>query len=371
MRHPPLLTKLGASTPCGRYARGHKVGLILGRRQFNLLVTAGCLFAPTVHSAMVEPQKVRLGLSMRTSMLHLPLVLAEQMGYFRTVGIQLEWHDGETDAQVHQALTSGQVDVVSGAFEQVLDLNEQGHKTKAFVLQGRTPQISLGVALRRWPSYQSLADLKRFKIGVPDWGSSGHAMAQLWCLRAGLNPRDMQFVEVGSMGQAMDQLRSGAVDALCHLDPLMRWLEHKSELRLVAETRSLQGTQLWMGGPTATTCLFAKIDFLKLKPELIQGLTDGVVRALKWLITAGPTDLLKVMPVHAWMGDRAFYLGTVEALRESYCPDGLFAQEWLQNAWHNRATRSGLPKSQGVDRVALQAAFTHEAVQKSKQRFAL
>ncbi len=304
-------------------------------------------------------------------MLHLPLVLAEQMGYFRTVGIQLEWHDLDADAQVHQALTSGQVDVVSGAFEQVLDLNEQGQKTKAFVLQGRTPQISLGIALRRLPLYQSLADLKRFKIGVSDWGSASHAMAQLWCLQAGLNPRDMQFVEVGPMGAAMDHLRSGAVDALCHLDPLMRWLEHKSELRVVAETRSLQGTQLWMGGPSASTCLFAKTEFLNLKPGVMQGLTDGVVRALKWLMTAGPTDLLKVMPAYAWMGDRAFYLGTVEALRESYCPDGLLTEDWMQTAWRNRATRVGLPKSLMVDRSALQAAYTNEAVHKSKKRFSI
>lgn len=347
----------------------HKVGLILGRRQFNGLGAAGLLFASAVQSAIAEPQKVRLGLSMRGSMLHLPLVLADQMGYFRTGGIQLEWHDFDSDAQVHHALISGQVDVVSGAFEQVLELNEQGQKTKAFVLQGRTPQISLGIALRRLPSYQSLADLKRFKIGVSDWGSASHAVAQLWCLQAGLNPRDMQFVEVGSMGSAMEHLRSGGVDALCHLDPLMRWLEHKSDVRVVAETRSLQGAQLWMGGPSASTCLFAKSEFLNLKPELMQGLTDGVVRALKWLMTAGPTDLLKVMPAHAWMGDRAFYLGTVEALRESYCPDGLLAEEWLQTAWRNRAARLGLAKPLVMDRSALQAAYTNEAVNKSKKRF--
>jgi len=345
------------------------VGLILGRRQFNLLGAAGLLCVPTAHSATADQQKVRLGLSMRGSMLHLPLVLAEQMGYFRTAGIQLEWHDFDADVQLHHALTSGQVDVVSGAFEQVLDLNEQGQKIKAFVLQGRTPQISLGIALRRLPFYQGLADLKRFKIGVSDWGSASHAMAQMWGLQAGLNPRDMQFVEVGPMGSAMDQLRIGAIDALCHLDPLMRWLELKSDLRVVAETRSLQGTQLWMGGPSASTCLFAKTELLNIKPELMQGLTDGVVRALKWLMTAGPTDLLKVMPAHAWMGDRAFYLSTVDALRESYCPDGLLAEEWLQTAWRNRATRLGLAKPQALDRAALQAAYTNEAVKKSKKRF--
>jgi NitT/TauT family transport system substrate-binding protein len=126
-----------------------------------------------------------------------------------------------------------------------------------------------------------------------------------------------------------------------------------------------------MGGPSAATCLFAKAEFIQLKSELIQGLTDGVVRALKWLMTAGPSDLLKSVPAHAWEGDRAFYLGTVDKLRESYCPDGQFAPEWLQTAWRSRALRLGLNRPLVVDRAALQAAYTNESVYKSKKRFAV
>ena len=75
------------------------------------------------------------------------------------------------------------------------------------------------------------------------------------------------------------------------------------------------------------------------------------------------------MPVHAWTGDRAFYLGTVDKVRESFCPDGLFADELLHTAWRSRALRLGLSRPLVVDRSALQAAYTNEAVQKSKKRF--
>lgn len=318
-----------------------------------------------------ELHKVRVGVAMRSSMGHFPLALADHMGYFKALGILIEWHDFEADAQAQQALTAGLVDVVSGSFEQVFELNEQGHKTKAFVLQSRTPQISLGVAMRRLADFQNLADLKRFKMGISEWGSATHAMAGLWCLQAGLNPRDMPFVVVGSMNTAMDSLRSGAVDALCHIDPLMSWLEYKNDLRVVAETRSLQGAQLWMGGPIAATCLFAKSEFMQLKPELIQGLSDGVVRTLKWLVTAGPTDFLKSVPPQAWLADRAFYLGTVDKVRESYCLDGLFGQDLLNTVWRSRALRLGLARPLVVDRTALQAAYTHEWVLKSKKRFSV
>ena len=341
----------------------------LGRRQWGCLAAAGWLCTFAAQSAVSETQKVRLGLSMRNSMNQLPLMLADQLGYFRQAGIALEWQEFDTDAQVHQALMAGLLDVACGTFDQVLDLNAQGQKVKAFVLQGRTPQISLGIAMRHLASYQSLADLKRFKIGIADVSSPTAAMAQLWCLKGGLNPRDMQWVEVGRMHAAMDQLRSGAVDALCHFDPVMSWLEYRSDLRVVAETRTLQGAQQWLDGACAASCLLAKTDFLQLKPTLVQGLADGVVRALKWLMTAGPTDLLKTIPPQAWIGDRAFYLGTVDKLRESYCPDGWFGEDLVQAAGRSRAWRLGLPRPQATDRSILQAAYTNDAVQKSKKRF--
>ena len=321
-----------------------------------------------MHSAGTDFQKVRVGVSMRNSMTHLPLVLADQLGYFRQAGIIVDWHDFEAGSFAHQALLSGQVDVISGQFEQVLDSNDRGHKLQAFVVQGRTPQISLGIAMRHLASYQTMSDLKRFKIGISALHTATHAMANVWSLQAGVSPMEMQYVEVGNMMTAMDALRNGTVDGLSHVDPLMSWLEFKRDLRVVADTRSVQSAHLWLGGALASTCLYAKTDFLNLKPELMQGMTEGVVRALRWLLTAGPTDVLRAVPPNVWLGDRAFYLGTLDKVRDSYYPDGLFTDELLQTAWRSRALRLGLPRINAVDRTALLLSYTNAAVQKIKKR---
>jgi NitT/TauT family transport system substrate-binding protein len=371
MRRGPAQITLDASPEWQLKAKGHRVEPRWSRRQFGGLLAASGWAASTARASVTDSHKVRLGVSMRSTLAHFPLMLADQLGYFRPLGLQIEWHDFDSDAQAQQALVSGSVDVISADFEQVLELNEQGHKVKAFVLQGRTPQISLGIALRRLPEFQGLADLRRFKIGIADWGSPSHAMARLWCLQAGVPPRDNPLVVVGATSAAIENLRSGVVDALCYNDPLMSWLEYKSDLRVVAETRTLQGAQMWIGGACAATCLFAKNDWLQHKPELTQGLSDGVVRALKWLMTAGPTDLLKSVPPPTWMGDRAFYLGTVDKVRESFSLDGGFGDELLLTAWRSRALRLGWPRPSNADRSALQAAFTNEWVYKSKKRFAI
>ena len=342
--------------------------IVMRRRQLGLLAAAGLLGATSMLSKGTDLQKVRVGVSMRNSMVHLPLVLAEQLGYFRQAGIIVDWHDFEAGSFANQALLNGHVDVISGQFEQVLDSNDRGHKLQAFVVQGRTPQISLGIAMRQLASYQTISDLKRFKIGISGFHTSSHAMANMWSLQAGLNPMEMQYIQVGGMMTAMDALRNGTVDVLCHVDPLMSWLEYKKDLRVVADTRSVQSAHLWLGGALASTCLYAKTDFLSLKPELMQGLTDGVVRALRWLLTAGPTDVLRAVPPNVWMGDRAFYLGTLDKVRDSYSPDGLFTEELLQTAWRSRALRLGWPRINAVDRRALLLAYTNAAVQKIKKR---
>ena len=338
------------------------------RRQLGMLAAAGLVGSTSIHSQGTDFQKVRVGVAMRTCMNNLPLVLADQLGYFRQAGIIVDWHDFEVGSSANQALLNGQVDVISGHFEQVLDSNDQGHKLQAFVVQGRTPQISLGIAMRHLASYQTMADIRRLKIGISAFQTATHSMANVWSLQAGLNPLEMHYVEVGNMMTAMDALRNGTVDGLCHMDPLMSWLEYKRDLRVVADTRSVQSSYLWLGGALAAACLYAKADYLNQKPAHMQGITDGVVRALRWLLTAGPADILRAVPSNAWIGDRAFYLGTFDKVRDSYSPDGLFTDELLQTAWRSRALRLGLPRINAVDRTALLAAYTNIAVKKIRKR---
>jgi NitT/TauT family transport system substrate-binding protein len=229
---------------------------------------------------------------------------------------------------------------VSGAFEHTLDLQARGLNYRAFVLQGRAPQISVGLATRKALAMKSLADLKSIKMGISSLGSGTHWLAQQWLLKTKLAAENVQFIELGSAtGHLVEAVRNGSVDALCHIDPVMHYLEQKNELRILAETRSLLSSQRMFGGPMLSACLFGKGEFLQKRPDVALTLTRGVVRALQWLKTAGPSDILKMVPSQNWMGDRAIYLGALENVRDSYSLDGLFSTESLQTAWRARASR--------------------------------
>jgi NitT/TauT family transport system substrate-binding protein len=198
----------------------------------------------------------------------------------------------------------------------------------------------VGLATRKALAMKSLDDLKSFKMGISSLGSGTHWLAQQWLLKAKLAPENVQFIELGSAtGQLLEAVKTGSVDALCHIDPVMHYLEQKNELRLLAETRSLISTQRMFGGPMLSACLFGRGEFLQKRADVALTLTRGVVRALQWLKTAGPSDILKMVPSHNWMGDRAMYLGALENVRNSYSLDGMFSTESLQTAWRARASR--------------------------------
>ena len=53
----------------------------------------------------------------------------------------------------------------------------KGQRLRAFVLQGRAPQIVLGINPKTMPNFKTVADLKGKKLGVTAPGSSTNMLA--------------------------------------------------------------------------------------------------------------------------------------------------------------------------------------------------
>ena len=310
--------------------------------------------------------RVKIALAASQSLYHLPLTLADQLGYFRQAGIAVVWMSHESGARALSSVLSTQADVLAGSFDHLFVLQLKGQSFQCFVQSGRTPQVSLGVSTRSTVAGRSLMDLRGLRLGVSSLDSSTHWMACQWLLQNGLLPEDVVFVPVGSSPTVIESLRSGAIDALCSPDPVMHWLEQKNEIRLLGEARTLMATRKLMGGLVPGSCLLASSDFLQRHADRVQALSDAVVHALKWLQTAGLTDILKTVPPSHWMGDRAIYLGAFEKLRESYAVDGLIHNEEVLNAWRAHRRVSG---GANMGRVLPEKTYTNVFAQKSKLRF--
>jgi len=314
--------------------------------------------------AAAEARQVTVAMTARNSLYHLPVVLAERLGYFRQQGLQVTLQAHESGAAGVASVAQGRADVLAGAFEHVFELQRKGQAFQAFVQMNATPMVSLGVA-RGKADVGQWQGLRGARIGVSALESSTHWMASLWLLRHDLQPQDVQFVEVGTSASALGALWEGQVDALCNPDPVMHWLEQRGELRLVAQARTASGVQQLAGGPLPGGCLIAREDFVLRQAPVAQALAQGVMQALRWLQTAGPTDLFKNVPVAPWISDRSVYLGALERLRESYPRGVQIQEEAVSNAWRHHARASAqLPSP----RQQLARTFTNAFAERSRLR---
>jgi NitT/TauT family transport system substrate-binding protein len=341
----------------------------LNRRAFT---TAAALAVASIAAPMVRAQgrlektKISLAVGGKAAFYYLPLTISEQLGYFKDEGLDVEISDFAGGAKALQALVGGSADVVSGAFEHTINMQARNQFIEAFVLQGRAPQIALGVSTKNVPHYKSLADLKGKKIGVSAPGSSTNMVANLVLSRAGIKASDVSYVGVGTAAGALAALRSGQIDAMSNTDPVMTMLEQKGDVKIVSDTRTLKGTQEVFGGPMPAACLYAPTEFVQKNPNTCQALANAIVHGLKWLQTAGPSDIIKTVPEGYLLGDRALYLASFNKIREAIALDGIIPEEGARTAL--RALASFEP-SVKAEKIALSKTYTNEFARRAKEKF--
>ena len=189
----------------------------LNRRTFAALaaLSGASVVAPVLWAQpRLEKTKISIAVDGKAAFYYLPLTIAEQLGYFKAEGLEVEISDFSDGSRALQAVVGGSADVVSGAYEHTINLQSKGQMFQAFVLQGRAPAISMGISPKTMPRYKTVADLKGKKIGISAPGSSTNMVANLILSGAGLKPGDVSFIGVGTAAGALSAWRSGQLDAL-------------------------------------------------------------------------------------------------------------------------------------------------------------
>lgn len=346
-----------------------------GRVCVSALLTAGL---PVVQAqtrpaapALPAPPRNPLGrvvvaVDNKASFCYLPLTIAERLGHFAAEGLEVQVRDFNEPGQALQSVLSGAAQLVSGPYSHTISLQMRGQMLQSIVLQGRTPQIVLGVSLQTMAHYRQLRDLRGRRVAVTSLGSASHRIARMLLSRAGLGPQEVIYQAFPNASATMAAFRSGQVDAICYNDPLITQLEQGGALRVVADTRTMRGTAEVFGGPLPAGCLSAQTGFVTENPRLCQAIADGMVHALKWLQTAGPSDLIKAVPETYFLGDRALYLAAFSRARESWAPDGLMPDNGPQTAVR---MLSQFDDSQQLQRVDLARTYTNEFARSAKARF--
>lgn len=319
-----------------------------------------------VRAQALEKPKVSIAVGGKNLLYYLPLTVAETLGYFKDEGLEAQIIDFAGGSQALRAVVGGSADVVSGAFEHTVNMQSKGQRMRAFVLQGRAPQIVLAVNKRTMPNFKSVADLKGKKIGVTAPGSSTNIMANFVLAKAGLKPSDVSFIGVGATNAAIAAIRQGQIDALSHLDPVITILERAGDIQVVTDTRIVAEADRVFGGPMPAACLYAPQPFIDKHPNTVQALANAIVRADKWIQRAGPGEIIKVVPEGFLLGDRAVYIDAFLKSRGALSPDGMIPEQGPATALRALASVDDSLKNAKLD---LAAVYTNEFVKKANAKY--
>jgi len=337
------------------------------QRRTLLIASSSLLATPALLRAQVlEKPRLTIAVGGKNLLYYLPLTIAETLGYFKAEGLEITIADFAGGSQALRAVVGGSADVVSGAFEHTLNMQPKGQALRAFALQGRAPQIVLGVNPKTMPNFKTVADLKGKKIGVTAPGSSTNVMANFVLAKAGIKPSEVSIIGVGAGSGAVAAMRSGQIDAISNLDPVITLLARSGDLKIVSDTRIVAEADKVFGGPMPAGCLYAPVSLIEKNPATIQALANALVRADKWIQAAGAGDIIKAVPESYLLGDRAVYIDAFMASKGALSPDGLIPEAGAATAVRALQSVDDTLKDVKFD---LATVYTNEFAKKANAKY--
>ena len=291
------------------------------------------LLTPAGAQDKPEMPKLRLAVGGKSAIFYLPLSVTEHLGYFRDAGLEIEIADVQSGARALQSLVGGSAEVGVGTFDHTIQMQSKGQPVVAIAQYGRYPGFVLGTIASKSIAYRGPQSLKGLKVGVTSPGSSTHFMAAYMLVRSGLKADDASFVGTGVTSTAVAAARRAEIDAIVSSDPMISLMQSEGLVKVVADTRTPQGTQAVYGGPYPGGVVYTTPDFIAKNPRTVQAVVTAFVRALKWMSIHSAEDIAMAVPQEYALGNRDVYVKALAASQAMYSPDGRFVPGAVETAY--------------------------------------
>ena len=256
----------------------------------------------------------------------LAMNVARSKGFIREEGLDLEVTDFGSGAKGLQALIGRNVDMTIGVYEHTIRMQAKGMDIRSVVLHSSAPGIAIAITRQFATKYKGPKDLKGARIGVSAPGSATHLLLNQFLVQNGLQPNDVSVLGVGNTAGAVAAIRTGGeLQAIVNYDPVITELSTAGDVQLILDLRALDATRQFFKSDFAFLSTYAYGDYIDKNPAVIQAVVNGTVRALLWMKTAKPEEILAVVPEEYWRARKELYLDTIRMNIHGFSPDGLLS----------------------------------------------
>jgi NitT/TauT family transport system substrate-binding protein len=272
---------------------------------------------------------VRLAIGGQNQMIYLPTTLAQELGFYRDEGLDVELQDFAGGAKALQALIGGSADVVSGFYDHTIQMAAEGREVVAFVTMLRFPGLVLVTSPQRAGTVTKIEDLKGRIAGVTTAGSSSQMLLTYMLQRHGVAADAVSITAIGNAATAIAAIEHGKVDAGMMADPSFTLVARRNpgvrvlaDLRTAAGVKDAFGTDMYPGA-----VLYSKGDWIRANRDTALRLARVITRTLAWMHTHPPQEIADKTPKSFRGEDDALYIEALKSSMPMFSPDGVMAPE--------------------------------------------
>src|SRR5947208_1171065 len=308
-----------------------------------------------------QSTNVRIAVGGQNQLIYLPATLAQELGFFRDEGLNVELQDQAGGSKALQALVGGSADVVCGFYDHTIQMAAEGRELVAFVTMLRFPGLVLVTSPQSADKVMKIEDLKGRIAGVTTAGSSSHMLLSYLLQQHGVGGEAVSITAIGTAATAIAAIEHGKVDAGMMTDPAFTLVSRRNPgVRVLADLRHADGVKAALGSTTyPASVLYAKAEWLRANRDTARRLARAVTRTLIWMQTHSAREIADKTPAAVRGEDQALYIDALASSMPMYSQDGIMDAEGAE------AARTLLAQSMDKvrdARIDLSKTYTNEFV---------
>jgi len=353
-------TALPAATAAGTKAPA--TGAATSPPSATVAATTGSAVAGApVAIAKPEKSKITVAVGGAEQFIYAPITLANQLGYFKDMGLQVEIASFSGGAKAAEALIGGSADMVVGFYDHTIQTQPKGEKLQLVCLYDNFPGIVLEVNSKSADKIKTAADLKGQIVGITSAGSSTQFLLNYYLTKNGIQPDQVSVVAIGTGSTSIAAMQQGKVVAGMMVDPAATKVETTGDAKPLWDTRTEKDTVAQIGGPYPAGGVYSTADFIAKNPNTTQVIVTGSLMALKYIQTHPPDDIASKMPKEYIGDDLQNYLDALKKDLPLFSTTGAMPADGPQSVYN--VLKLSDPVVKGAASVDLAATYTNKFVE--------
>lgn len=220
------------------------------------------------------------------ALLSLPAFIAQEQGFFKANGLEVNLVAIPNGAAMTAAVASGSIQFGNNSYDNLSTAVAKGLRLKA--VTGATVKLPFALIVREGVSLPHLKDgypkviddLLGKKWGVIALGVSVHFLSEILVTESGHTGKDVTFIAVGLPNTARPALKNKSVDAYLSLGPLPSIVAAKGEGTMALDLIKGQGPAKLKD--LAYNGWWATDDTIKNRPDVVKRFAQANEQAFCW-----------------------------------------------------------------------------------------